>query len=69
MSYRMKDVAQEQYTQEEAERGAGIVREKYPPAHPPASLTMTSNIEKADPAGALSSSMDVGDPDQEDPDL
>ena len=31
---RMKDVAQEQYTQAEAERGAGMTREKYPPAHP-----------------------------------
>ena len=30
----MKDVAQEQYTQAEAERGAGMTREKYPPAHP-----------------------------------
>lgn len=31
---RMKDVAQEQYTQAEAERGAGMTKEKYPPAHP-----------------------------------
>lgn len=31
---RMKDVAQEQYTQAEAERGAGMSKEKYPPAHP-----------------------------------
>lgn len=31
---RMKDVAQEQYTQAEAERAAGMTREKYPPAHP-----------------------------------
>lgn len=30
----MKDVAQEQYTQAEAERGAGMSKEKYPPAHP-----------------------------------
>ncbi|CAM9488527.1 unnamed protein product [Sphacelaria rigidula] len=30
----MKDVAQEQYTQAEAERAAGMTREKYPPAHP-----------------------------------
>lgn len=30
----MKDVAQEQYTQAEAERGAGMTKEKYPPAHP-----------------------------------
>jgi len=31
---RLKDVAQEQYTQAEAERAAGMSREKYPPAHP-----------------------------------
>lgn len=30
----MKDVAQEQYTQAEAERGAGMSKETYPPAHP-----------------------------------
>ncbi|CAN0163705.1 unnamed protein product [Ectocarpus sp. 4 AP-2014] len=30
---RMKDVAQEQYTQAEAERGAGMTKETYPPAH------------------------------------
>ncbi|CAM9300659.1 unnamed protein product, partial [Discosporangium mesarthrocarpum] len=30
---RLKDVAQEQYTQEEAERGAGMSKEVYPPAH------------------------------------
>lgn len=40
----MKDVAQEQYTQAEAERGAGMTREKYPPAHPirAATTTMTT---------------------------
>ncbi len=31
---RMKDVAQEQYTQEEADRGSGKVKEVLPPAHP-----------------------------------
>lgn len=34
----MKDVAQEQYTQAEAERGAGMTKEKYPPAHPVAGV-------------------------------
>ena len=31
---RMKDVRQEKYTQEEADRGAGKTAEKLPPAHP-----------------------------------
>lgn len=31
---RIKDVSQEQYTLEEAERGAGKTKEKYTPAHP-----------------------------------
>lgn len=31
---RLKDVRQEKYTQEEADRGAGKTVEKLPPAHP-----------------------------------
>lgn len=31
--YRMKDVAQEQYTQAEAEFAAGMTKEALPPAH------------------------------------
>jgi hypothetical protein len=31
---RLKDLAQEQYTQAEADRGAGMTKEVLPPAHP-----------------------------------
>ncbi|CAM9160146.1 unnamed protein product [Laminaria digitata] len=44
---RMKDVAQEQYTQAEAERGAGMTREKYPPAHPVRAATTTMTTAAA----------------------
>jgi len=33
---RLKDVAQKQYTHDEAEWGAGMTKEKLPPAHPAA---------------------------------
>ena len=59
--FRLKDVAQEQYTQAEAERGAGMTKEKYPPAHP--ALRQPAAAEES------SSSRAVGDADEEVPDL
>lgn len=56
---RLKDVAQEKYTQEEAERGAGMTREKYPPAHP-----VRSGL-----AGGEAADVDTAAADDMDPDL
>lgn len=73
---RIKDVAQEQYTQAEAERGAGMSKEKYPPAHPiSGTAAPVVSVEKLGAANALqnveaTSSMQVaGDANDDDPDL
>lgn len=51
----MKDVAQEQYTQSEAERGAGMTKEKYPPAHPVRGVaaTATAVVEAREGGGVV----------------
>lgn len=41
---RMKDVAQKQYTQKEADAGAGKTVEKYTPAHPPKDVAMDDDL-------------------------
>ncbi|CAM9410860.1 unnamed protein product [Choristocarpus tenellus] len=69
---RMKDVAQEQYTQEEAERGAGMVKEVYPPAHPHEKIRGTASQVAAEAAsGSLGSgsTMFAAVEDEDDPDL
>lgn len=69
---RMKDVAQEQYTQAEAERAAGMTREKYPPAHSSNSRTSAPGAQLAGESGVT---LKVAEPagemgmDDEDPDL
>ncbi len=42
---RLKDVAREQYTQEEADRGAGKSKEILPPAHPELSNAKKRNMD------------------------
>lgn len=58
-----------QYTQTEAERAAGMTREKHPPAHPVGGNTLSAGLVGAVgemSAGGLAGQADV---DQEDPDL
>lgn len=73
----MKDVAQEQYTQAEAERAAGMTREKYPPAHPVGSRSSETGagsavgvtLEGTGASGGMATSATAAGMDDDDPDL
>lgn len=62
----MKDVAQEQYSHHEAERGAGRSIESLPPAHPKASKSaqMEEGLEVDDEMSEESSEADQSDNDE-----